>query len=99
MPETPKAQRHLHKSRTRAVTQVCHPTDDPKDQYLIQHFSITCEDCGGTIEYHLIGHHIPVILRHLQKVMELYPDLCKETVMEVPASPSPIIIPNQGRPS
>jgi len=90
---------HLKKSRTRAVTQVCHPTDRTEDQYLVQAFEITCEDCGGTITYHIMGHHIPMILRHLQKVTELYPQLCKETVMEVPQGGPPLVIPSQGRPS
>lgn len=97
MPE--ETTKHMAKSRTRAVTQVCHPTDNQADQYLIQHFQITCEDCGGTIDYHIIGHHIPMLIRHLQKVVELYPDLCKETVLELPKERPPIIIPNQGRPS
>lgn len=96
MPE--ETTKHMAKSRTRAVTQVCHPTDKPEDQYLLQHFSITCEDCGGTIDYQIIGHHIPMLIRHLQKVVELYPELCRETVMELPKG-SPIIVPNQGRPS
>lgn len=90
---------HMKKSRTRAVTQICHPTEDPKDQYLMQQFAISCEDCGGTVHYTIIGHHIPLLLKHLHKVMDLYPDLCKETIMEVPSSDATLVIPDQGRPS
>jgi len=86
-------------SRTRAVTSVCHTTDRPEDTYLMQVIDIVCEACEGHVTYQMTGHHIPVILRILQQVMTQYPDLCRETIMEVPTDVNLVIPPRGGRPS
>jgi hypothetical protein len=84
-------------SRTKAVTSICHPTSDPKDKYLVQVILIECEVCEGTAQIQIVGHHIPAVVRALQKALELYPDLCKETTTEVPHGVTVVIPPPGGR--
>lgn len=84
-------------SRLRSVVMRCQDPDTPSQEYLVSRIQIECQACGGVLDYNIIGHHIPGVIRALQKAMEMHPDLCKETVTEVPSG-AILIIPPGGRP-
>ena len=84
-------------SRLRATTSISHPTDDPQAQHLLQSIEVACEDCQGVVQYHIIGHHIPALLKILQTTLERYPQFCQETVTEIPQGATLVIPPAGGR--
>jgi hypothetical protein len=74
----------------------CVDPEHPTDEYLLARIRIECEQCGIPFEYQIMGHHIPAVLRALQKALEMYPQLCKETVTEVPEGTTLVLPPEGG---
>lgn len=87
---------HKH-SRLRSVVMRCQDPSQPDQEYLVTRIQIECEACGGVLDYNVIGHHIPGVIKALQKALEMYPDLCKETVTEVPQGATLVVPPGGGR--
>lgn len=87
---------HKH-SRLRSVVMRCVDQDKPEQEYLVCRIQIECEVCGVPLGYDIIGHHIPAVLRALEKARDMYPDLCKETTVEVPSGTNLVIPPGGGR--
>ena len=83
-------------SKIKAMAAVCAPIEKPEERYLMQTLEIACEDCGGVQYIQIIGHHIPAVIKILQKALEQYPDLCQETTVELPST-GRIIIPHGGQ--
>lgn len=75
----------------------CQDPDKPSEEYLLTRIQIECEACGGVIDYHIIGHHIPAVIKALQKAQEMYPDLCKQITTEVPAGVNLLVPPGGGK--
>lgn len=87
---------HKH-SRLRSVAMRCVEPDNPDQEYLVARIQIECEACGIPLDYQIMGHHIPGIIKALEAIRQMYPDLCKETVTEVPKGTNLIIPPGGGR--
>lgn len=84
-------------SRLRSVLMRCvEDPSKPGEEYLVARVQIDCQACGGMIEYNVMGHHIPAFIKALQKAVDTYPDLCKETVTEMPPGTN-LIVPPGGR--